>query len=107
MAFCRTQTTGRLDRKQINSLMIAKKYFVVVLLSLLGGIQQTPAQTVNPNVKEIIVIFKTHFDLGYTHRAKDIVQFYRTDMIDKALEIMDRTRDLPKEQQFSWTAPGW
>ncbi|HLZ88928.1 MAG TPA: hypothetical protein VKQ52_16850 [Puia sp.] len=35
------------------------------------------------------------------------MQFYRTDMIDKALEIMDRTRDLPKEQQFSWTAPGW
>src|SRR5258707_6718165 len=83
--------------------------FVVVFLSLLGGIQQALAQTVsvNPNVKEIIVIFKTHFDLGYTHRAKDIVQFYRTDMIDKALEIMDRTSDLPKEQQFSWTAPGW
>lgn len=83
--------------------------FVVVLLSLLGGVQQTLAQTVavNPNVKEIIVIFKTHFDIGYTHRVKDIVQFYRTDMIDKALEIMDRTKDLPKEQQFSWTAPGW
>ena len=92
--------------------LIAKQrrlWSFVVLLSLLGDVQQTLAQAVpiNPNVKEIIVIFKTHFDLGYTHRAKDIVQFYRTDMIDRALDIMDKTKDLPKEQQFSWTVPGW
>jgi hypothetical protein len=53
------------------------------------------------------VIFKTHFDIGYTHRVKDVVQYYRTEMIDKALDIMDKTKDLPKSQQFTWTAPGW
>lgn len=65
------------------------------------------AEKVNPKVKEVIVVFKTHFDIGYTHRVKDVVQYYRTEMIDKALDIMDKTRDLPKDQQFSWTAPAW
>ena len=62
---------------------------------------------INPNVKEIIVICKTHFDIGYTHRVKDLIPYYRTTMIDKALDIMENTQNLPKDQQFSWTAPGW
>ena len=28
-------------------------------------------------------------------------------MIDQALEVVDRNRDLPPEQQFVWTIPGW
>ena len=62
---------------------------------------------VNTNVKEIIVICKTHFDLGYTHRVKDLMLYYRTTMIDKALDVMDQTNTLPEEQRFTWTAPGW
>ena len=89
----------------ITNILIAFPLFLGT--SAFGQNKQSDTAYVNPNVKEVIVIFKTHFDIGYTHRAKDIVQFYRTDMIDKALEIMDKTKDLPKEQQFSWTAPGW
>jgi len=62
---------------------------------------------VNTNVKEIIVICKTHFDLGYTHRVKDLMPYYRTTMIDKALDVMDQTDSLPEDQRFTWTAPGW
>jgi len=58
-------------------------------------------------VKEVIVIFKTHFDIGYTHRVKDIISYYRTEMIDRALTAMEQSKALPKEQQFAWTAPGW
>lgn len=65
------------------------------------------ALPINSNVREIIVICKTHFDIGYTHRVKDLLSYYRTSMIDKALDIMDKTGGLPVEQQFSWTAPGW
>lgn len=72
-----------------------------------GQDKQLDTVSINKNVKEIIVIFKTHFDIGYTHRVKDVVQYYRTEMIDKAMDIMDKTRDLPKAQQFAWTAPGW
>ncbi len=58
-------------------------------------------------VKEIIVVCKTHFDIGYTHRVKDLMQYYRTTMIDRALDNMDKCKDLPAEQQFVWTSPGW
>ena len=66
-----------------------------------------PAKPEKSQVKEIIVICKTHFDIGYTHRVKDIVQYYRTSMIDNALKIMEASKEMPKEQQFVWTAPGW
>ncbi|MDH7461721.1 glycoside hydrolase family 38 C-terminal domain-containing protein [Chitinophagaceae bacterium 26-R-25] len=83
---------------------------MVALFFCMGGFaqkKQIDSAAVNPNVKEIIVVFKTHFDLGYTHRVKDLLQYYRTDMIDKALNIMDETKKLPPQQQFAWTAPGW
>lgn len=56
---------------------------------------------------QIIVVCKTHFDLGYTHRVKDLLDYYRTTMIDRALGIMDASKDLPPAQQFVWTSPGW
>ena len=58
-------------------------------------------------VKEIIVVIKTHFDIGYTHRVKDVIPYYRTSMIDKALAGMDASKALPADQRFSWTGPGW
>jgi len=82
----------------IMKILIAFPLFLSV--SAFGQNRQSDTAYVNPKVKEIIVIFKTHFDIGYTHRVKEIVRFYRTDMIDKALDIMDKTRDLPKDQQF-------
>ena len=39
-------------------------------------------------LEEIVVVFKTHFDIGYTEMAVDVVHQYRTDMIDKALEVV-------------------
>jgi hypothetical protein len=82
-------------------------FLLLFSVAAFGQNKQSDSMPVNQNVKEIIVIFKTHFDIGYTHRVKDLLQYYRTDMIDKALDIMDKTKDLSKEQQFSWTAPGW
>jgi len=58
-------------------------------------------------VNDIIVVCKTHFDIGYTHRIKELMHYYRTTMIDRALDIMDASTSLPPEQQFVWTSPGW
>lgn len=60
-----------------------------------------------PNLEEIIVVCKTHFDIGYTHPVNEIVHYYRTSMIEKAMDIMDQGNKLPQEQQFAWTGPGW
>jgi len=60
-----------------------------------------------PKLKEVIVVFKTHFDIGYTGFARDVVARYRTSMIDQALAVCDQSQDLPPEHRFVWTVPGW
>jgi alpha-mannosidase len=60
-----------------------------------------------PKLEEVVVVVKTHYDIGYTHRVKDIVQYYRTTMIDRALAGMKAAEKAPPEQQFSFTMPGW
>ena len=58
-------------------------------------------------VEEIIIVCKTHFDIGYTHRVEDLLDYYRTTMIDRAIDNMDKSDSLPPEQKFVWTGPGW
>ncbi len=61
----------------------------------------------NRNVEEVIVVFKTHFDIGFTDLAKNVVQRYRTTMIDHALDVVEASKSLPADQRFVWTVPGW
>jgi alpha-mannosidase len=77
--------------------------------SLVAGGRNLSSQpiTLVPGVREIVVVFKTHFDIGYTDMATNIVQRYRTTMIDQALDVVDQNRDLPPQQQFAWTLSGW
>ncbi|MEN6604079.1 MAG: hypothetical protein ABFD86_16850 [Bryobacteraceae bacterium] len=58
-------------------------------------------------LKEIIVVYKTHFDIGYTDLVSNVVNRYRTTMIDSALELVDQSALLPPQQRFVWTLPGW
>jgi alpha-mannosidase len=64
----------------------------------------TAAAQQNSKVEEIIIVFKTHFDIGYTHLASDAINSYRTSMIDDALNSIEK---MPADQQFVWTLPGW
>ena len=58
-------------------------------------------------VQEIVVVFKTHFDIGYTDLVTNILTRYRTQFVDGAMKLIDDSRSLPPEQQFVWTVPGW
>lgn len=58
-------------------------------------------------VEQVVVVFKTHFDIGYTQLAREVVDRYRTSMIDKALEVCDHTDKLPPDNRFVWTLSGW
>ena len=80
------------------------------LLALLAGLSAFAAggeRLTNSPVKEIIVVFKTHYDIGYTDLVTNILTRYRTQFADKALAVIDQSRSLPPEQQFTWTVPGW
>ena len=87
---------------------------LIVIALLAGAMQEAslagPAPR-GPNSKrvleQVIVVFKTHFDIGYTDLASNVIDRYRTSMIDKALAACDASRDLPPEHRFVWTLSGW
>ncbi len=64
-------------------------------------------ETPNPNVKEIIFVFKTHFDNGYTDKAESVIHKYATSMMEEALTTLEKSRNMPKEKHFVWTLPSW
>ncbi len=85
---------------------IPRLCLIMALLATTGP--RLVAQTTAPApVKEVVVVFKTHFDIGYTDLVPRVLENYRTTMIDKALAVCDQTRDLPAEERFVWTLPGW
>ncbi len=87
------------------SLASAATCLATLLLSpLVPGLAAEPSAA---GVRQVIIAFKTHFDIGYTEMASNVVQRYRTTMIDDALQVVDQNRFLPPEQRFVWTIPGW
>lgn len=58
-------------------------------------------------VKDIVIVFKMHFDIGYTDWAESVLQKYTTSMMDETLHSVSTTSQLPKDEQFIWTLPGW
>ncbi|MBW7863704.1 MAG: hypothetical protein GX580_17725 [Candidatus Hydrogenedens sp.] len=80
--------------------MRVKLFLMVLLVS--GAASAVPA-----GLREVVVVFKTHYDIGYTDLASTVVAGYKSAMIDKALAVCDAGRDLPPERQFVWTLPGW
>ena len=69
------------------------------------GAEHAPAPV--SRVSQVVVVFKTHFDLGYTDLTRNVVKRYRTSMIDNALDVCDQNRSLPAENRFVWTLSGW
>lgn len=61
-----------------------------------------PAET-----EHVWVVFKTHFDIGYTESIAQVLAKYRGPMIDNAMAVIAKNRQSPTGQRFSWTVPGW
>jgi hypothetical protein len=67
----------------------------------------SPPAAASPVLKDIVIVYKTHFDIGYTQLARDVCHQYRTEMADKVLEAIDRNAHQPKDKQFVWTLSGY
>ena len=75
--------------------------------SILGAVPPVVATSAGPVLKEIVIVYKTHFDIGYTQLARDVCHQYRTEMADKVLEAIERNANQPKDKQFVWTVSGY
>lgn len=84
-----------------------KAYCLVIIMFLSTYIAYSQEDKPNLNVKNIIIVFKTHFDNGYTDYAEAVVQKYSSTLIEGALNVLEQSKSLPKEEQFVWTLPAW
>lgn len=79
----------------------------VLPLSAATGAAPSTGSNAESQVRQIIVVFKTHFDIGYTELVTNVLTRYRTQFADRALSVIEQSRSMPPEQQFTWTVPGW
>ncbi|MCX7827058.1 MAG: polysaccharide lyase family protein, partial [Verrucomicrobiae bacterium] len=86
---------------------VSKARYATLAVTVAGETLDSRPVTLVPGVEQVVLVFKTHFDIGYTDMASNVVQRYRTTMIDQALAVVDQNRDLPTAQQFAWTITGW
>jgi len=85
------------------------KTLIACLALWTSSIVSGQAQELKPNPKltDVIVVFKTHFDIGYTDYAESVVRKYGSSMIEGALHNLDASLELPVEERFVWTLPAW
>lgn len=58
-------------------------------------------------LEKIYVVFKTHFDIGFTGWVSDVVQRYRTEMLKDVIDICEKTAPNPANEKYVWTMSAW
>ncbi|MCC7523842.1 MAG: hypothetical protein IT250_03410 [Chitinophagaceae bacterium] len=82
-------------------------FLVVLVVKAAHAQQPNEKKQVNPNVTDIWVVFKTHFDLGFTDLPENVFKRYREEMMDNALSVIEKNRTAANEKGFAWTVSGW
>lgn len=61
----------------------------------------------NTNLEKIYVVFKTHFDIGFTGLVSEVVHRYRTEMLEEVIQICEETNGNKEHEQYVWTMSAW
>lgn len=57
--------------------------------------------------RHIYVVFKTHFDIGFTDLARKVTERYSGKMLDDVIATCEGTKHLGKDRKYVWTMPSW
>ena len=71
--------------------------------ALLWG-QEPP---VDENVEKVLVIFKTHLDIGFTDLAATVIKTYFEQFIPKVLSLTEQIEREHQEDRYIWTTGSW
>ena len=58
-------------------------------------------------LRKVVVVFKTHFDLGFTGLPGEVMRQYTGPMFDAVRRVMAATENEPEGLRYSWTLPAW
>ncbi len=58
-------------------------------------------------IKKVLVIFKTHLDIGFTDFAQNVKQKYFDVFIPGAVKTADALRESGEDARFKWTTGSW
>lgn len=59
------------------------------------------------SIKKIIVIYKTHLDIGFTDFSKNVVKKYMNEFIPNALSVAKELRESNSNERLIWTTGSW
>jgi len=60
-----------------------------------------------PQLDEVIVTWKCHLDIGYTHPVPEVIAKYRGHDMDQILAMFEQTKGAPESERFRWMLPAW
>jgi alpha-mannosidase len=58
-------------------------------------------------LQKIFVVFKTHFDIGFTGLVEEVLESYARVMIPRAIDACRHTAGDAPGSRFAWTLPAW
>jgi hypothetical protein len=65
------------------------------------------APAVDQSVQKVLVIFKTHLDIGFTDMAAAVMRTYFERFIPGALALAEQIRREHREDRYVWTTGSW
>ncbi len=61
----------------------------------------------NGKVEKVLVLFKTHLDIGFTDLSSAVEQRYIDEFIPKAIAVADELRSSGSGERYVWTTGAW
>ena len=61
----------------------------------------------SPALRTVFVVFKTHFDIGFTGLVEEVLSSVTDRMIPQAMEACRLSAELGPGHRYTWTLPAW
>jgi hypothetical protein len=73
--------------------------------SVFGGSIDSPNE--NQEIKKVLLVFKTHLDVGFTNMAATVIKTYLEEFIPGALTLAENQRTKNPGNRYVWTTGSW
>jgi len=57
--------------------------------------------------KKIFLVFKTHFDIGFTHLASEVIENYSKKLLPSVISTVAASKEYDETRPYVWTMSAW